>query len=200
MRKVKHFLVDLIIAILISLPCAFICDWIGKKGILDWLDILFGLAGVALLLLIAYISFSRWKKKAKITKILNTMTIVAIATTVIYGIFMLLEKLFPDADGNKFTGNWEQWFPVSISLALFLHMQEMRSMQSYKNNNDLIVAAECHTIAEAEAICTKLEANGIKSILVEKSSPMYLGSDSDSTFQVQVMDIESEKAKELTRQ
>ncbi len=200
MRKVKHFLVDLAISILISLPCAFICDWTGEKGILDWLDIQLGLAGVALLLLIANISLSRWKKQAMATKIFNTMTIVAITTTVIYGVFMLLEKLFPDTDGTSFTGNWEQWFPVSISLALFLHMQEIRRMQSYKNDNDLIVVAECHTIAEAEAICTRLEANGIKSIIVEKGSPMYIGVDGDSTIQVQVMGKESEKTKELTRQ
>ena len=129
MKTVKNFLVDFVISFLISLPCYFICDIIVEKGIIDWLDIMSGIAGVSILLLCANILLARRDKEARITKVVNTMTLMAIVATVIYGVFMLLEWLFPDSEDVAFTGNWVQWFPVSISLSAFLHMQDRRRAQ-----------------------------------------------------------------------
>ena len=160
---------------------------IGGKGFVDWLDLQLGLGGVAFLLLVAYLLFARRNKESKGAKIVNTMTVVAIVATVIYGVFMLLEWLFPDNADSVFTGNWEQWFPVSISMSVFLFMQNKRSTQSYKNDNDLVVAAECQDKTDAERICTMLEENGIKAMTVEKENPMYINSGNDTPVQVLVM-------------
>ncbi len=51
MKTVKNFLVDLTFSLLISLPCFFLCDMIGKKEVVDWFDLQLGLGGVAFLLL-----------------------------------------------------------------------------------------------------------------------------------------------------
>ena len=187
MKTVKNFLIDFTFSLLISLPCFFLCDMIEKKEVVDWFDLQLGLGGVAFLLLVAYLLFARHNKESKGAKILSTMTIMAIVATLIYGAFMLLEWLFPDNADSSFTGNWEQWFPVSISLSVFLFMQNKRTTQSYENDNDLVVAVECQDKTDAERICTILDENGIKAMAVEKESPMYINSGNGAPVQVQVM-------------
>ena len=197
MKTVKNFLVDFTISLLISLPCYFLCDIIGEKGVMDWLDIMFGFVGVSVLLLGTNILLARRDKEARITKVVNTMTLVAIVATVIYGVFMLLEWLFPENADTAFNGNWVQWFPVSISLASFLYLQNRRRAQSYKNPNDLVVATECQENAEAERACAILEKKGIKAMAVEKGNPMYIDNAVDAPMQIQVMGKDLESAKKV---
>ena len=199
MKTVKNFLIDFFFCLLISVPCFFLCDMIGEKGVIDWLDIQLGLAGASLILLIAYIVIARRCKESKGAKIVGTMTIVAIATTFIFGAFMLLEWLFPDNAENGFTDNWVQWFPTSISIATFLHLQERRRAEKYRNENDLVVAAECRDKAEAEAVCVMLEEKGIKAITVEKENPMYIKSESGAPVQIQVMGKDLQSAKKIIK-
>ena len=199
MKTIKNFLIDFAFCLLISLPCFFLCDVMGGKGIIDWLDIQLGLAAASLLLLIAYILVGRCCKESKGAKILGTMTVIAIATTVIFGVFMLLEWKFPDNTNSCFTGNWEQWFPASIAIATFMHFQERRRAQSYKNDNDLVVAAECQNKVEAEAVRAMLNDKGINAMTVEKGSAMYINTESGAPFQVQVMGKELKRAQELIK-
>ena len=196
MKTVKNFLIDFTFSLLISLPCFFLCDMIEKKEVVDWFDLQLGLGGVAFLLLVAYLLFARHNKESKGAKILSTMTIMAIVATLIYGAFMLLEWLFPDNADSSFTGNWEQWFPVSISLSVFLFMQNKRTTQSYKNDNDPVVAAEYQEMPEAEKACAILNEKGINAMIVEKGSPMYINSVNDAPVQVQVMGKELKRTKE----
>ena len=197
MKTVKYFLIDLAISLLISLPCFFLCDYLSQKGAIDWLDIQIALSSFAIIALIAYILIGRRKKDTKIAGILNTMAILALASTVIYGVFMILEWLFPDNAESGFTGNWVQWFPVSISIATFLHLQERRRAEKYRNENDLVVAAECRDRGEAEALCAMLEEKGIKAMAVEKGSPMYIDSAKGLPVQVQVMGKDLQSAQRI---
>ena len=197
MKTVKYFLIDLAICLLISLPCFFLCDYLNQKGAIDWLDIQIALSSFAIIALIAYILIGRRKKDTKIAGILNNVAILALASTVIYGVFMILEWLFPDNAESGFTGNWVQWFPVSISIATFLHLQERRRAEKYRNENDLVVAAECRDRGEAEALCAMLEGKGIKAMAVEKGSPMYIDSAKGLLVQVQVMGKDLQSAQRI---
>lgn len=136
MKTVKNFLTDFFFCLLISVPCFFLCNMIVEKNVIDWLDIELGLIGASVLLLIAYMLFARCCKESKERKIVGTMTILAIVATVIYSVFMLLEWLSPDNAESGFTGNWVQWFPVSISISVFLYMQERRRVQNCRNDNN----------------------------------------------------------------
>lgn len=197
MKTVKFFLIDFVISLLISLPCFFLCDYLSQEGVIDWLDIQIALSSFAIIALIAYILIGRRKKDTKIAGILNTVAILALASTVIYGVFMILEWLFPDNADSGFTGNWVQWFPVSISIATFLHLQERRRAEKYRNENDLVVAAECRDKAEAEAMCATLEEKGIKAMSVEKGNAMYIDSAKGLPVQVQVMGKDLQSAQRI---
>ena len=197
MKTVKYFFIDFAICLLISLPCSFLCDYLSQEGVIDWLDIQIALSGFAVIMLIANILLARRDKTARITAIVNSVAIVALASTIIYGVFMILEWLFPGDTAGSFTGNWVQWFPVSISLAIFLHLQERHRMQNYKSENDLVVAAECHDIAEAEKLSAVLEEKGIKAMAVEKGSPMYIDNADNAPLQIQVMGKDLQSAKKV---
>lgn len=197
MKTVKYFLIDFAICLLISLPCFFLCDYMSPKGVIDWLDMLIGLAGVSLILLVAYLVVGRLNRKKIAAKFIGSMTVVAIAATIIYCAFMLLEWWFPDNANSVFTGNWVQWFPASISIATFLHLQERRRAEKYRNENGLVVAAECRDKAEAEALCAMLEEKGIKAMAVEKGSPMYIDSAKGLPMQVQVMGKDLQSAQRI---
>ena len=197
MKTVKNFLIDFAICLLISLPCFFLCDYLSQKGAIDWLDIQISLSSFAIIALIAYILIGRRKKDTKIAGILNTVAILALASTVIYGVFMILEWLFPNNADSGFTGNWVQWFPTSISIATFLHLQERRRAEKYRNENDLVVAAECRDKAEAEALCATLEGKGIKAMAVEKGNAMYIDSAKGLPVQVQTMGKDLQRAQRV---
>lgn len=197
MKTVKYFLIDFAICLLISLPCFFLCDYLSQKGVIDWIDIQIALSSFAIIALIAYILIGRRKKDTKIAGILNTAAILALASTVIYGVFMILEWLFPNNAENGFTGNWVQWFPTSISIATFLHLQERRRAEKYRNENDLVVAAECRDRGEAEALCAMLEEKGIKAMAVEKGNAMYIDSAKGLPAQVQVMGKDLQSAQRI---
>lgn len=199
MKTVKYFFIDFAICLLISLPCSFLCDYLSQEGVIDWLDIQIALSSFAIIALIANILLARRDKTARITAIVNSVAIVALASTIIYGVFMILEWLFPGDTAGSFTGNWVQWFPVSISLATFLHIQERRRTKKYRNANDLAVAAECKDVTEADEVCAVLEAQGIKAMAVEKGNPMYIDNCSDAPLQVQVMGKDLQSAKKVLK-
>ena len=54
-------------------------------------------------------------------------------------------------------------------------------------------------MAEAEKLCAMLESNDIKAMVVEKENPMYIKNDSQVAVQVQVMNKDLQRAKELLR-
>ena len=197
MKTVKYFFIDFAISLLISLPCFFLCDYLSQEGVIDWLDMLIGLAGVSLILLVAYLVIGRLNRKKIAAKFIGSMTVVAIAATIIYCAFMLLEWWFPDNADSGFTGNWVQWFPASISIATFLHLQERRRAEKYRNENDLVVAAECRDRGEAKALCAMLEEKGIKAMAVEKGNAMYIDSAKGLPAQVQVMGKDLQSAQRI---
>ncbi len=197
MKTIKYFFIDFAISLLISLPCFFLCDYLSQKGVIDWLDMLIGLAGVSLILLVAYLVIGRLNRKKIAAKFIGSMTVVAIAATIIYCAFMLLEWWFPNNADSDFTGNWVQWFPASISIATFLHLQERRRAEKYRNENDLVVVAECRDRGEAEALCAMLEEKGIKAMAVEKGNAMYIDSAKGLPVQVQVMGKDLQSAQSI---
>ena len=87
---------------------------------------------------------------------------------------------------------------MSVSLTVFFHIQD--NYRKKKNNeNVLVVATGCNTVAEAEKLCAMLESNDIKAMVVEKENPMYIKNDSQVAVQVQVMNKDLQRAKELLR-
>ena len=198
-QSFTKFLLNVIIStILVSVPCIFLFEWIGSKEIVDWREILFIAIGCSVALAATSIFLGRRKANSKIKDILNSITVIATISTIMYGGFCLMEWIFPLYKSNGFTDRWEEWLSMSVSLTVFFHIQD--NYRKKKNNeNVLVVATGCNTVAEAEKLCAMLESNDIKAMIVEKENPMYIKNDSQVAVQVQVMNKDLQRAKELLR-
>ena len=121
------------------------------------------------------------------------------ATVIMFLGFMLMDKLFEHFTEKDYLLGPKYWLSFSIASGIIDLLYERYKEKKHKNDeNDFVVAAECPDVRSAESICNKLEANGIKAMVVEKESPIYIkGSIEYAEAQVQVCRKDLQKAKEL---
>ena len=174
MKKVKIFTITLIQTIALLLPCIFLFDWIGDNTNADWLDVLYILGGIVGASIGISLLLKQWNKKARITKTVKTLTVIAITSTIMYCGYVLLDWIFPINAEDGFISDWTVWIAQSISLSVFFVIWDKRNRESLKNENDLVVLAEYTEKAEAETMCEKLDSNGIKvyevSVMIQRIS------------------------------
>ena len=106
----------------------------------------------------------------------------------------LIQKLFSDKD---FSLGLVHWLSFALAVALFDELiKKNKERKTKEDENALVIAAECKDMQTAEGICNKLESNGIKVMIVEKDSPIYIKGN-DSPVQIQVCRKDLEKSKEI---
>ena len=109
---------------------------------------------------------------------------------------MLIEWLIQRFSDKDFALGTVHWLSFSFSCAIFdqFHQKYMEK-KIQEDENALVIAAECEDMQTAEDICNKLERNGIKAMIVEKDSPVYIkGNGSPVQIQVCIKDLEKSKA------
>ena len=124
-----------------------------------------------------------------------------IATAIMFLGFMLMEWLFERYTEKDYLLGPKYWLSFSIASAIIdLLYEKYKEKKHQKDGNALVVAAECPDVASAESICNKLESNGIKAMVVEKDSPIYIkGTIEFAEAQVQVCRKDLERALELNK-
>lgn len=125
MNKIKHFLIDLIISILICLPCLFVFRWIHEMWNIDWLDVLLIMSGISVVSLAANLILAKSRKSKKIFPV----TKLAITSTVMYICYAIVEFILPISSDSAGI-NWEQWVTLSITMSVFFHIQEKRRLKN----------------------------------------------------------------------
>ena len=123
------------------------------------------------------------------------------ATAIMFLGFMLIEWLFERYTEKDYLLGPKYWLSFSIASAIIdLLFEKYKEKKHQKDENALVVAAECPDVASAESICNKLESNGIKAMVVEKDSPIYIkGTVEFAEAQVQVCRKDLERALELNK-
>ena len=121
------------------------------------------------------------------------------ATVIMFLGFMVMDMLFEHFSEKDYLFGPKHWLSFSIASGIIDLLYERYKEKKHKNDeNDFVVAAECPDVQSAESICNKLEANGIKAMVVEKESPIYInGSIEYAEAQVQVCRKDLQKAQEL---
>lgn len=193
MKKVLKFIINLIISLIVSLPCFVLLDWVEQRNHIDWVDALMLMIAISIVLAILTKRFKRNNPNT----ILKEITVFIISVTFLFGLFTLLEYLFDQIAGKEFIYNWGQKLALSISLTAFENLNNWDKRNRLLNDKWMVVAAECHELVEAEKMCAMLEENGIKAMIADKNSPIYIKNDGKNLIQVQVMQIDLEKAKDL---
>ena len=123
------------------------------------------------------------------------------ATAIMFLGFMLMEWIFERYTEKDYLLGPKYWLSFSIASAIIdLLYEKYKEKKHQKDGNALVVAAECPDVASAESICNKLESNGIKAMVVEKDSPIYIkGTIEFAEAQVQVCRKDLERALELNK-
>lgn len=121
------------------------------------------------------------------------------ATVIMFLGFMVMDMLFEHFSEKDYLFGPKYWLSFSIASGILdLIYEKYKETRHKDNENDLVVVAECPDVQSAESICNKLEANGIKAMVVEKDSPIYIkGSVEYAEAQVQVCRKDLQKAQEL---
>ena len=99
---------------------------------------------------------------------------------------MLIEWLIQRFSDKDFALGTVHWLSFSFACAIFDQFyQKFMEKKIQEDENVLVLAAECEDIQTAEVICNKLESNGVKAMIVEKDSPVYIKGNG-SPVQIQV--------------
>ena len=118
-------------------------------------------------------------------------------TTIMFCGSLVIEWLIQRFSDEDFSLGLVHWLSFSLAVALFDELvKKHKEKKIQEDENALIVAAECEDMQTAEDICRKLESNGVRAMIVEKDSPVYIKGN-DSPVQVQVCRKDQQKSADI---
>ena len=141
---------------------------------------------------------SRQKDMDRSDDIIKICRRILTTTTYMFCGMLLVEWLIQKFSDKDFSLGLVHWLSFALAVALFDELiKKNKKMQ--EDENALVVVAECEDMQTAEDISNKLESNGIKAMIVDKDSPVYIKGN-DSPVQIQVCRKDLEEANAIIQQ
>lgn len=201
-RKLRSFLI-FIISASIALVCAFILrylfkivfDWFGGVENIGWKSILLICVALYVVLLILKFIVVRRGAQGISREAVVACSEITLTTTILFGVYVLLRMKLGEEDSEWILNRLPLFISIGIGNYLYNRMQQR---ETENDVNGLVVVAECSDMASAEKIYNMMEANDIKTMIVEKDSPIYING-SDAAYQIQVCRKDMNTAKSLLR-
>ncbi len=142
---------------------------------------------------------SRKKGVDRSDEIIRTCRRVLTTTTVMFCGSLVIEWLIQKFSDEDFSLGMVHWLSFAIAVALFDELiKKNNEKKIQEDENALVVAAECEDMQTAEEISSRLESNGIKAMVIEKDSPVYIKGNS-FPVQIQVCRKDLLKAEEVIK-
>ena len=195
MKKVLKFFLSIVICTVISIPLLLLFERVGQRNNIDWLDVFLIMTATSAILFV----ISKLLQRKNPNKSIKEITVFVTTATILFGTFTLFEWIFDTVSDTRFVYDWGQKLTLSISLTIFENLNSWYRRNNLFSSKELVVATACQELSEAEKVCTMLEENGIKAMLADKNSAMYIKNEDANLIQVQVMQIDLEKAKDLIK-
>ena len=201
MKKILAYVLASVVLILAYAVTMFIIDmifgWFGGEDGVSWISIAAGCIAATAGIIIVDIINSRKRKEDRSDKIINICRQILWTTTIMFCGMMLIEWLIQRFSDKDFALGTVHWLSFSFACAIFdqFHQKYMEKKMQ-EDENALVVAAECEDMQTAENLCNKLESNGIKAMIVEKDSPVYIKGNG-SPVQIQVCRKDLEKSTDI---
>ena len=201
LKKILAYALMGIVLILTYAVTMFIIDmifgWFGGEDGISWISIAAGCIAATAGIIIADIINSRKRKEDRSDKIIKICRQILWTTTIMFCGLMLIEWLIQRFSDKDFALGTVHWLSFSFACAIFDQFyQKFKEKKIQQDENALVVAVECEDVQIAEDLCNKLESNGIKAMIVEKDSPVYIKGNG-SPVQIQVCRKDLEKSKEI---
>ena len=200
LKKILAYVLASVVLMLIYFVIAFVLDQIFNLfGGEDEISIISTAATcifLTVIFVVCDIINSRKKGIDRSDDIIRICRRILTTTTVMFVGSLAMEGLIQRFSDDDFSLGLLHWLSFALAVALFDELiKKSQEKKTQEDENALVVAAECENMQTAEAIFNKLESNGIKAMIVEKDSPVYIkGNGSPVQIQVCIKDLEKSKA------
>lgn len=202
-RKVLAYLMMIILITAVYIATAFVVEqifaWLGDEDGVRWESALLGCIFTTAAITIIDIVRDRKNRSDKSQEIIKgCRQIFTFATTVFAG-FVFLEwwTECDSSTGAAFVFDTERWLSLALAMGIGSYIYQRREQRAVESDeNRLMVVAECEDMERAKELSTTLERSGINTMIVEKSSPIYIKG-SDAPIQIQTLNKDCKAAKEL---
>ena len=203
LKKVLAYGLMSITLMLIYFVIAFVVDLIFNLfGDEDGVSILSTIATcitLTVIFVVGDIINSRKKGVDRSDEIIRICRRVLTTTTVMFCGSLVIEWLIQKFSDEDFSLGMVHWLSFALAVALFDELiKKNNEKKIQEDENALVVAAECEDMQTAEDICSRLENSGIKAMVIEKDSPVYIKGNS-SPVQIQVCRKDLLKAEEVIK-
>lgn len=200
MKKILAYALMSVVLMLVYVVASFLFDWlfdlIGEEKV-SWRSTVVACTFTTAAIIIVDILNSRKKGVDRSDDIIRICRRILTTTTIMFCGSLVIEWLIQRFSNEDFSLGLVHWLSFALAVALFDELiKKNKERKTNEDENALVIAAECKDIQTAEGICNKLESNGIKAMIVEKDSPIYIKGN-DSPVQIQVCRKDLEKSKEI---
>ena len=190
LKKVLAYVLGSVVLMLIYFVIAFVLDLIfnlfgGEDGV-SIITTTVTCIFLTVIFVVGDIINSRKKGIDRSDDIIRICRRILTTTTVMFVGSLAMEGLIQRFSDDDFSLGLLHWLSFALAVALFDELiKKNQEKKTQKDENALVVAAECEDMQTAEDLCNKLESNGIKAMIVEKDSPVYIKGNG-SPIQIQV--------------
>ena len=190
MKKILAYVLGSVVLMLIYFVIAFVLDLIfnlfgGEDGV-SIITTTVTCIFLTVIFVVGDIINSRKKGIDRSDDIIRICRRILTTTTVMFVGSLAMEGLIQRFSDDDFSLGLLHWLSFALAVALFDELiKKNQEKKTQKDVNALVIAAECEDMQTAEDLCNKLESNGIKAMIVEKDSPVYIKGNG-SPIQIQV--------------
>ena len=200
MKKILAYALMSVVLMLVYVVASFLFDWlfdlIGEEKV-SWRSTVVACTFTTAAIIIVDILNSRKKGVDRSDDIIKICRRILTTTTYMFCGMLLVEWLIQRFSNEDFSLGLVHWLSFALAVALFDELiKKNKERKTKEDENALVIAAECKDMQTAEGICNKLESNGIKAMIIDKDSPVYIKGN-DSPVQIQVCRKDLEKSKEI---
>ena len=200
MKKILAYALMSVVLMLVYVVASFLFDWlfdlIGEEKV-SWRSTVVACTFTTAAIIIVDILNSRKKGVDRSDDIIRICRRILTTTTIMFCGSLVIEWLIQRFSDEDFSLGLVHWLSFALAVALFDELiKKNQEKKTQEDESALVVAAECEDMQTAEGICNKLESNGIKAMIVDKDSPVYIKGN-DSPVQIQVCRKDLEKSKEI---
>ena len=203
LKKILAYALMSIVLMLVYVVASFLFDWlfdlIGEEKV-SWRSTVAACTFTTAAIIIVDILNSRKKGVDRSDDIIKICRRILTTTTYMFCGSLVIEWLIQRFSDEDFSLGLVHWISFALAVALFDELvKKYKEKKTQEDESALVVAAECEDMQTAEGICNKLESNGIKAMIVDKDSPVYIKGN-DSPVQIQVCRKDLEEANAIIQQ
>lgn len=199
LRKIFAYVLEIVVLLLFYIAIDYLFDILNFAEDVSWRSTFLGfVVGSAGIIIVDAIN-NRRNGSDRSAEIIGGCRRILVTTTLMFGGLVFFEWLIMHTPGEEFVFETRKWLPLALSVGIGTYLYERREQRKIEQEeNRLVVAEGCATMEEAQSVSDKLEKEGVKAMIVERESPIYIKG-SDSAFQVQVCYKDLKRAEKLLR-